>query len=206
MQRLITLTIILTLVSIDGFSQSDSTTKNYWIIGMNAGLSELVDESIFSLGFNAGYEINFRKLPFLTIDPIIGVGIVRSSVLSTFKEFVLSSYKIQYFTFGVAPKLQIINPDRDALLYFENELSFWNGAAEIEDEGYDQSRKNRQYFNFYYSPKVGIAIKVNDEYLSIWVGVSTLNMNKILNHNLHYRQEEYSDQNISLCCGFKILF
>ena len=131
MQRLITLTIILTLVSIDGFSQSDSTTKNYWIIGMNAGLSELVDESIFSLGFNAGYEINFRKLPFLTIDPIIGAGIVRSSVLSTFKEFGLSSYKIQYFTFGVAPKVQIINPDREALLYFENELSFWNVAAEI---------------------------------------------------------------------------
>ena len=206
MKRLILLISILTVLSIDGYTQSTSKKKNYFMIGMDVGISDFDDNSILDVNFNIGYEINFRELPFLTIDPIIGAGFIKKKVETPHDFVLLSRYNISFFTFGVAPKLQISNPDGDFIFYLENEFSFWNGFAKIEDEGYDQVRKNHQYFNFYYSPKIGFALALDNAKLSIWVGLSTLNVTKIVNHNLHYGQEKYGDQPIPFRAGLKILF
>ena len=206
MKRLILLISIITVLSIDGYTQSATTKKNYFMIGMDVGISDFDDNSILDVNFNAGYEINFRNLPFLTIDPIIGAGFIKKKEETPYDYVLLSRYNISFFTFGVAPKLQISNPDRDFFVYLENEFSFWNGFAKIEDEGYDQIRKNQQYFNFYYSPKIGCALALNNAKLSIWVGLSTLNVTKIINHNRHAGQEKYGDQPIPFRAGLKILF
>ena len=206
MKRLILLISILTVLSIDGYTQSTSKKKNYFMIGMDVGISDFDDNSILDVNFNAGYEINFRQLPFLTIDPIIGAGFIKKKEETPYDYILLSRYNITFFTFGIAPKLQISNPDRDFFVYLENELSFWNGFAKIEDEGYDKVRKNQQYFNFYYSPKIGFALALDNAKLSIWVGLSTLNITKIVNHNRHYGQEKYGDQPIPFRAGLKILF
>ena len=206
MKYLILLIYTLTIISIDVYSQTTSTKKNYFMIGMDVGISDFDDNSILDVNFNAGYEINFRQLPFLTIDPIIGAGFIKKKEETPYDYILLSRYNITFFTFGIAPKLQISNPDRDFFVYLENELSFWNGFAKIEDEGYDKVRKNQQYFNFYYIPKIGFALALDNAKLSIWVGLSTLNITKIVNHNRHYGQEKYGDQPIPFRAGLKIFF
>ena len=77
MKYLILLIYTLTIISIDVYSQTTSTKKNYFMIGMDVGISDFDDNSILDVNFNAGYEINFRQLPFLTIDPIIGAGFIK---------------------------------------------------------------------------------------------------------------------------------
>ena len=205
MIRIILFIVFFVVVSISSHSQTN-TKKNYFMVGMDIGVSDFDDNSILNRNVNMGDEIGFRKLTFIIIEPISGAGYIKKTVETPINFVLLSRYKISYFTFGVAPKLQIGNPDKDFFVYLENEFSFWNGFARIEDEGYSQIRKNHQYFNFYYSPKIGFTVAINNAKLSIWAGLSTLNVTKIINHNRHYGQEKYGDQSIPFRAGLQLFF
>lgn len=179
--------------------------KNYFAMGIDMFFSDFDDDNAIALNFSSSYEINFRKLSFLTIDPVIGAGHIWRK-RETVGDVIRSQYKIPYFTVGVAPKLQISNPDNDVFFYLENELSFWNGFAGIEDEGSNIKRNTQHWFNFFYSPKLGITVVQDRWKWSFWIGVSTLSLNRILNDNLPQGQKKYSDETLLYRAGLKIHF
>lgn len=198
--------VIISLFIISSSFSQNNEGRNHLIIGMDFGFNGFEDNDAYNANVNAGYEINIRKLPFLTIDPYIGGGFIQKKVRTSIDEILISKYDIKYYTFGIAPKLQLSNPDKDFYIFLENELSFMNAFAKIEDKHTDRIRKNNQYFNFYYSPKVGFILAQNKIKWGFWGGLSTLSLNNLLNNKLPSAQRTYSGEGIIYRCGFKVYF
>lgn len=173
------------MMDIDGlFGQLDSSDKTAGIL------------------VHGGYDIFFRGITFLSIEPKIGVGYFGRSRTEEPNSTPISSYNITCFTASVSPKLHLsLNPDDTAFLFLENEFSLLNAHARIEDQGRSKTRVSSTY-QFYYTLKLGLSFKISsNNKLGIWVGGSTLRFDTLLNRHIPKEQKRYSGETTPFTVG-----
>jgi hypothetical protein len=199
-----------------------STSSNAQVLGRNSivagadirlGLFTTEGRSAVGLNVHGGYDIYLKKIPFLSIEPRIGVGFYsgsNSEKVRTYPFYETDTpykYSISCFTIGISPKLYW-DFNNDSALFMENEFSIMNMFANIKDnENISEKRQANQNGYFYYSGKIGLMFGTIDKTrIAVWLCGSTIKFDKILNKKLSADMKKYSGETISLGAGIDFYF
>ena len=184
--------------------------KNSFVAGIDIKLGDFTndDHSLGGAIIHGGYDINFRNLTFLSIEPKLGVGYFHGSYTHTFETYSHSEYNIGSIITGVSPKLKIsINDDDNVYLFVENEFSLFNAFASVKDRNNTKTRRENYYGYFYYTGKIGILFKYSDNSkLGFWIGGSTLSFDRMLNKGIGQNQARYNSEDASISVGLDYYF
>lgn len=177
--------------------------KGYYSISIDAIFGELNTNRKLAGGVvSGGYNYFILQKPYLSIEPLIGVGFIGN--LNTYNFNIPSevSYRVTFFKVGLNPKLYLpLNPDKNVLLSFENEFALIDGFANFNSSIPTTKRKGMN-LQFCYTAKLGLTIRLIKKcHFTVWVGGSTLKIDKILNRSIAHKKDFYNNVKLPYALG-----
>ncbi|WP_321437722.1 hypothetical protein [uncultured Bacteroides sp.] len=200
--------VIFVMLFTNSYSQEienkNKLAANFQFYGLPIENSGWPTGFIVSLGYDI---VPYRKELIFSIEPRIGGGAFANKETEGIEENTVYRYDMQCYTMGVAPKVYLsLNSDNDAYLYLENDFSFLNSFTKIQDYNTTSTRKEYDYFHFYYSCKLGALIRYPKTNLSCWVGYTTLDFKNMLNRHLPRDRKRFSGEAVGSCLGIGFSF
>ncbi|WP_321519031.1 hypothetical protein [uncultured Bacteroides sp.] len=207
----ICLFIILILFFTSSYSQETNNKNSYTFNIQCYGIPMENMDLPLGVIFNLGYDIiPNKKQHVFSIEPRIGGGVFGNKVNDGIPETQLYQYSIGCLYAGIAPKVYLdlnLNSDNKVFLYLENEFSFLNTFAKIEDYHISTARNVNDFLHFYYSCKLGLSYPLfKKKESTIWAGYTTLDFSNMLNKNIPRDRHHFGGEYLGFCFGMGFYF
>lgn len=162
-----------------------------------------------------GYE-KYIPMLYSAIEPHVGYSLLGSGKKKNptndeilFPQF----YHANMVVYGISHKFFIRSHSDDALfsVVLENDFSFANIHAKIQDKGMTREQLRKEHINgkFFYAFRLGLDFRIPDKKplsgIRVWAGATSLNLTDFLNQHLPAGRKAFSSQYAPLTVGISLL-